>query len=119
MSLNCARKQTRRADLTRTTEPPVLDSKHPISSTFIQYGSHAARHPVVTLLISSAVAAILVYPFPFLYTNNFAGGASNLPHHVWTSALPFEGSANTQPDVVMRSIWVQGMQNVLASALVH
>lgn len=87
----------------------MLDSKHPIPRSFIQYGSHAARHPVITLLISSAVAAILVYPFPFFYTNTFAGGASNLPHHVWTSALPFEGASTTPVDVIVRSIWVHGM----------
>lgn len=102
-------RQTTLADPDRTTEPPVLDSKHPISRAFVQYGSRAARHPVLTLLISSAVAAILVYPFPFLYTNSFAGGASNLPHHVWTSALPFEGPTTTPPDVIVRSIWVQGI----------
>lgn len=101
----------------------MLDSKHPIPRSFIQYGSHAARHPVITLLISSAVAAILVYPFPFFYTNTFAGGASNLPHHVWTSALPLEGASTTPVDVIVRSIWVHGSymraleQEVLQRAL--
>ncbi|PBP15893.1 sterol regulatory element-binding protein cleavage-activating protein [Diplocarpon rosae] len=106
-----------------TTEPPKLDTRHPLRSSFTRYGNHAARHPVITLLISVATAAILIYPFPFLYTNSFVNGASNLPHHVWTSAQPFEGSAATRPDVVMRSIWVHGSYmkalepNVLMSAL--
>ena len=92
----------------RTTEPPVLDQKHPLRHAFTRYGNHAARHPVITLLISVATAAILIYPFPFLYTNDFTNGASNLPHHVWTSAQPFEGDRNTRADVVMRSVWVHG-----------
>ena len=91
-----------------TTEPPVLDHKHPLRHAFTRYGYNAARHPVVTLLISVAVAAILSYPFPFLYTNNFTNGASNLPHHVWTSAQPYEGKAGARADVAMRSIWVHG-----------
>ncbi|CZT13248.1 hypothetical protein WAI453_005391 [Rhynchosporium graminicola] len=91
-----------------TTEPPQLDNKHPLRAAFTRYGNYSARHPVITLLISVATAAILIYPFPFLYTNNFTSGASNLPHHVWTSAQPFEGLSATRPDVVMRSIWVHG-----------
>ncbi|KAG9229220.1 sterol-sensing domain of SREBP cleavage-activation-domain-containing protein [Amylocarpus encephaloides] len=106
-----------------TTEPPQLDAKHPLRYTFTRYGNAVARHPVITLLISLAVASMLIYPFPFLYTNDFTNGASNLPHHVWTSAQPFEGDAHTQPDVVMRSIWVHGSymkalhSNVLRTAL--
>ncbi|KAL2068047.1 hypothetical protein VTL71DRAFT_16145 [Oculimacula yallundae] len=91
-----------------TTEPPQLDGKHPVRAAFTRYGIHSARHPVITLLISVATAAILIFPFPFLYTNNFTSGSSNLPHHVWTSAQPFEGLPATRPDVVMRSIWVHG-----------
>ncbi|KAH7393496.1 sterol-sensing domain of SREBP cleavage-activation-domain-containing protein [Cadophora sp. MPI-SDFR-AT-0126] len=106
-----------------TTEPPQLDNKHPLRAAFTRYGNYSARHPVITLLISVATAAILIYPFPFLYTNNFTSGASNLPHHVWTSAQPFEGIPTTRPDVVMRSIWVHGSYmkalepNVLLRAL--
>jgi hypothetical protein len=97
----------------RTTEPPKLDVKHPLRHNFTRYGTHAAKHPVITLLISLTVASILIYPFPFLYTNNFTNGASNLPHHVWTSAQPFDGGGNTRADVVMRSIWVHGMVPIL------
>ncbi|OWP05031.1 hypothetical protein B2J93_601 [Marssonina coronariae] len=106
-----------------TTEPPKLDTRHPLRSAFTRYGNFAARHPVITLLISVATAAILIFPFPFLYTNSSVNGASNLPHHVWTSAQPFQGSAVVRPDVVMRSIWVHGSYmkalepNVLMSAL--
>jgi hypothetical protein len=91
-----------------TTKPPVLDPKHPLRAAFTRYGCNAARHPVITLLISVAAAAVLVYPFPFLYTNNFTNGSSNLPHHVWTAAQPYEGKAEAKVDVVMRSIWVHG-----------
>ncbi|RDL32067.1 WD40 repeat-like protein [Venustampulla echinocandica] len=106
-----------------TTEPPDLDTKHPLRHSFTKYGNQAARRPVKTLLISVAVAAVLIYPFPFLYTNDFTNGASNLPHHVWTSAQPFQGPVDTRPDVVMRSIWVHGsymnalQPEVLQSAL--
>lgn len=91
-----------------TTEPPVLASSHPIRRAFTRYGNQSARHPVITLLISITVGTILIYPFPFLYTNNFTAGASNLPHHVWTTAQPFEGNPNTRADVAMRSVWVHG-----------
>jgi hypothetical protein len=63
---------------------------------------------VTTLLFSVAVAAILIYPFPFLYTTDFTNGASNLPHHVWTVAQPLGYRPNVAPDVIMRSIWVHG-----------
>lgn len=96
----------------RTTKPPILDAHHPLRRFFSRYGYQAARHPVITLLISVAVATILVYPIPFLYTNNFTNGASNLPHHVWTSAQPFVGDPQTVPDVVMRSIWVHGNTSI-------
>ena len=97
------------ADYRSTTEPPTLDAKHPLRRAFTRYGNQAARHPIITLLISISIATILIYPFPFLYTNDFANGSSNLPHHVWTSAEPFHGDQNTTPDVVMRSIWVHGI----------
>lgn len=91
-----------------TTEPPVLAPAHPIRRAFTRYGNQAARHPVITLLVSITVGTILIYPFPFLYTNSFTAGASNLPHHVWTAAQPFEGSPDTRADVAMRSVWVHG-----------
>ncbi|KAM0335714.1 hypothetical protein ACHAQA_000764 [Verticillium albo-atrum] len=106
----------------RTTEAPVLPPSHPLRRAFARYGAYATRHVITTLLISSAVAAILIYPFPFLYTTDFTNGASNLPHHVWTLAQPLE-KASVEPDVVMRSIWVHGSymealdRNVLLGAL--
>ncbi|OBT83542.1 hypothetical protein VE02_07793 [Pseudogymnoascus sp. 03VT05] len=91
-----------------TTEPPSLSPAHPLRRSFTRYGREASRHPVITILISVALATCLIYPFPFLYTNNFTNGASNLPHHVWTAAQPIEENIGTEPDVVMRSIWVHG-----------
>ncbi|KAI2643703.1 sterol-sensing domain of SREBP cleavage-activation-domain-containing protein [Xylaria nigripes] len=61
-----------------------------------------------TLLISVAVAAILVYPFPFLYTTEFTNGASSLPEHVWTDAHLLDEKTTCEPDVIMRSLWVHG-----------
>ncbi|KAK8855258.1 sterol-sensing domain of SREBP cleavage-activation-domain-containing protein [Apiospora arundinis] len=91
-----------------TTEAPILAPSHPLRSVFTRYGRYASRHVVTTLLISVAVASILVYPFPFLYTRDFTNGASNLPHHVWTDAQPLEGKGPIEPDVIMRYIWVHG-----------
>ncbi|EEY18092.1 conserved hypothetical protein [Verticillium alfalfae VaMs.102] len=90
-----------------TTEAPVLTPSHPLRRAFAWYGAYATRHVITTLLISTAVAAVLIYPFPFLYTTDFTNGASNLPHHVWTLAQPIEKAA-VEPDVVMRSVWVHG-----------
>ncbi|CAD6498671.1 BgTH12-04332 [Blumeria graminis f. sp. triticale] len=91
-----------------TTDAPVLDHRHPIRHAFTRYGHNTAHHPIITLVTSIVAAAILIFPFPFLYTNDFTNGSSNLPHHVWTSAQPFEGPATTSADVVMRSVWVHG-----------
>jgi len=76
-----------------------------------------------TLLISVAVAAVLIYPFPFLYTTDFTNGASSLPHHVWTDAHPLDDKTSQEPDIIMRSIWVHGgyfqalEKNILLGAL--
>ncbi|KAI9158801.1 Sterol regulatory element-binding protein [Paramyrothecium foliicola] len=91
-----------------TTEAPVLDPSHPIRDGFTRYGRYAARHAVTTLLVSVAVATSLIYPIPFLFTNDFTNGASNLPHHVWTDAKPLAYDSTVEPDVIMRSIWVHG-----------
>ncbi|KAH7033230.1 sterol-sensing domain of SREBP cleavage-activation-domain-containing protein [Microdochium trichocladiopsis] len=91
-----------------TTEAPVLSPAHPLHAAFTRYGRYVARHVVSILLISVAVAAVLIYPIFFLYTNDYTNGASNLPHHVWTDAHPLQGKASVQPDVFMRSIWVHG-----------
>ncbi|KAI3323012.1 sterol-sensing domain of SREBP cleavage-activation-domain-containing protein [Xylariaceae sp. AK1471] len=92
-----------------TTEAPVLDPNHPLRSGFARYGRYAASHVLSTLLISVAVAAVLVYPFPFLYTTtDFTNGASSLPHHVWTDAHSLDEKSTCEPDVIMRSVWVHG-----------
>ncbi|KAF3056529.1 Sterol regulatory element-binding protein cleavage-activating protein [Daldinia childiae] len=106
-----------------TTEAPVLTDTHPLRRAFARYGRYAASHVVTTLLISVAVAAVLVYPFPFLYTTDFINGASSLPEHAWTDTLPLHDRNRAEPDVIMRSIWVHGdyfqalNRNVLLSAL--
>ncbi|CRK12487.1 hypothetical protein BN1723_016553 [Verticillium longisporum] len=90
-----------------TSEVPILDPSHPLRQAFTRYGTYVARLVVTTLLISSAVAAILIYPFPFLYTSDFTNGAFNSLHHVWTLARPLDNAA-IEPDVIMRSFWVHG-----------
>ncbi|KAL1869688.1 hypothetical protein VTK73DRAFT_3062 [Phialemonium thermophilum] len=91
-----------------TTEAPVLHPTHPLRSSFTRYGKYAARHVLATLLISVAMAMLLTYPCPFLYTTDFSSGASSVPHHVWTDAQPVGERTVAEPDVIMRSIWVHG-----------
>ncbi len=86
----------------------MLDPSHPLRSGFTRYGRYAASHVLSTLLISVAVAAVLIYPFPFLYTTDFTNGASSLPHQVWTDAHLLDEKTSCEPDVIMRSIWVHG-----------
>ncbi|KJZ75524.1 hypothetical protein HIM_04987 [Hirsutella minnesotensis 3608] len=89
-----------------TTEAPALPSSHPLHTIFTRYGLYAARHVVATLLVSVAVATILTYPIPFLFTSDVINGASNLPRHVWTVAKPLPYDSVMEPDIITRSIWV-------------
>lgn len=91
-----------------TTEPPALKESHPLRRSFTNYGLETSRHPVLTLLTSVAIAGLLIYPLPFIYTNSFINGASNLPHHVWTAAQPIQSNLDVEPDVIMRSVWIHG-----------
>lgn len=92
----------------RTTEAPLLPPTHPLRSALTRYGRYAARHVLATLLISVAVAGILIYPCPFLYTTDYTVAAPNLPLHVWTDAQPVDDRPAVRPDVIMRTIWVHG-----------
>ncbi|KAG6357148.1 hypothetical protein INS49_015025 [Diaporthe citri] len=92
----------------RTTEAPLLPPTHPLRSALTRYGRYAARHVLATLLISVAVAGILIYPCPFLYTTDYTVAAPNLPLHVWTDAQPVDDRPAVEPDVIMRTIWVHG-----------
>lgn len=94
--------------MTRTTDAPVLSPTHPLRRISTRYGRYAARHVLTTLLVSVLVSALLIYPFPFLYTTDFTNGASNLPLHVWTDAQPLGERPAVEPDVIMRSIWIHG-----------
>lgn len=105
----------------RTTEAPVVSPSDPLRNVSARYGRYAARHVVTTLLISAAVATSLIYPIPFLFTNDFINGASNLPHHAWTGAQPLAYDSTVEPDLIMRSAWVhasymQALNNELLSS---
>ncbi|KAM3470423.1 hypothetical protein MY5147_006415 [Beauveria neobassiana] len=91
-----------------TTEAPALSPSNPVRVAFTRYGNYVAQHVILALLISGIVATILIYPIPYLFTNDFTNGASNLPHHVWTVAQPLARDAAVLPDIIMRSIWVHG-----------
>ncbi|KAK1000621.1 hypothetical protein LTR54_008848 [Friedmanniomyces endolithicus] len=58
------------------------------------------------MLGSVALAMALAFPPIFLAENPTAGFAA-YPHHVWTSARPFEGDP-VRIDVEMRQVWVHG-----------
>ncbi|KAI1135682.1 sterol-sensing domain of SREBP cleavage-activation-domain-containing protein [Hypoxylon sp. FL0543] len=106
-----------------TTEPPLLEESNWVRGAFARYGRYAASHVITTLLVSVAVAAVLIYPFPFLYTTDFTNGASILPEHAWTDSHPLSDKNRAEPDVIMRSVWVHGSyfqalnKSVLLSAL--
>ncbi|KAK1237585.1 hypothetical protein MKX07_006713 [Trichoderma sp. CBMAI-0711] len=112
-----------RLRLTRTTEAPVLPASHPLRSALTRYGRYASRHAISTLLVSVAIASLLICPLPFIFSDHGINGASNLPNHVWTAAQPLPYDSAASPDIVMRSIWVHSsyMQalspDVLLSAL--
>ncbi|KAM3545610.1 hypothetical protein ARSEF1564_001425 [Beauveria bassiana] len=91
-----------------TTEAPALSPSNPVRVAFTRYGNYVAQHVILALLISGIVATILIYPIPYLFTDDFTNGASNLPHHVWTVAQPLARDAAVLPDIIMRSIWVHG-----------
>ncbi|OAQ96299.1 hypothetical protein LLEC1_00146 [Akanthomyces lecanii] len=106
-----------------TTKAPSLSPSNSVRVAFTRYGNYVAQHVILALLISGVVATILIYPIPYLFTDDFTNGASNLPHHVWTVARPLGRDAGIMPDIIMRSIWVHGdyMQalnnDLLSSAL--
>ncbi|KAF1356822.1 sterol-sensing domain of SREBP cleavage-activation-domain-containing protein, partial [Delphinella strobiligena] len=85
-----------------TTDPPRLNIEHPVRRAFYRHGLLTARHWLLAMLVSVAIAVILVYPTIFL--SDFG----RLPHHVWASHRPYEGSAHISPDLEMRQIWIHG-----------
>jgi hypothetical protein len=89
---------------TRTTEPPILSSNHPIRRAFYRHGTSVARHWLAYILVSVSIAVFVCYPVFFLYENP-SSGFSRLPNHVWTSASRFEAASTVQPDVEIRQVW--------------
>lgn len=104
-----------------TTQPPSLSANHPIRRAFYRHGKTTAQHWLVAMLVSVAIAMGFSYPTIFLAENPTAGFAA-YPHHVWTTAKPFDGNP-ALVDVEMRQIWVHGsymkalQKDVLNSAL--
>ena len=91
----------------RTTEPPVLSQNHPIRKALSSHGTSVAKHWLVWILISVAIAVLICYPVFFLYENPTTG-FSKLPSHVWASAKRFVGTTDTQPDAEIRQLWIHG-----------
>lgn len=92
--------------LRSTSNPPTLSGNHPIRRAFYRHGKTTAQHWLVAMLVSVAIAMGFSYPTIFLSESPTAGMAA-YPHHVWTTAKPFEGDAD-QTDVEMRQVWVHG-----------
>lgn len=104
-----------------TTQPPRLSAQHPIRRAFYRHGKATAQHWLVAMLVSVAIAVGFSFPTIFLSENPTAGFAA-YPHHVWTSAKPFDGDPS-HINVEMRQVWVHGSymqaldKEVLKSAL--
>ncbi|KAI9700198.1 MAG: hypothetical protein M1820_006866 [Bogoriella megaspora] len=98
---------TRRACRSKVPKPPPKRQTS-AKKAFLGYGTAAARHWLLSILIPVAVGAALCYPALFLYYDNPATGSSNLPHHVWTSARRYTGRPDAFPDIEMRQMWIYG-----------
>ena len=89
-----------------TTQPPRLSASHPIRRAFYRHGKTTAEYWQVAMLVSVAIAMAFSYPSIFLAENPTAGFAA-YPHHVWTTAKPFDRDPGTA-DIEMRQVWVHG-----------
>ncbi|KAK3720398.1 hypothetical protein LTR37_003810 [Vermiconidia calcicola] len=89
-----------------TTQPPRLSANSSIRRAFYRHGKNTAQHWLVAMLVSVAIAAAFSYPTILLAENPTAGFAA-YPHHVWTTAKPYEGDPN-HADVEMRQVWIHG-----------
>ena len=104
-----------------TTQPPRLSANHPIRKAFWRHGKTTAQYWMVAMLVTVAIAMGFSYPTVLLAENPTAGFAA-YPHHVWTTAKPYDGNPN-DADVEMRQVWVHGSymraldKDVLKSAL--
>ena len=92
--------------LRSTSNPPTLSGNHPIRRAFYRHGRTTAQHWLVAMLVSVAIAMGFSYPTLFLSESPTAGMGA-FPHHVWTTAKPFEGDTS-HTDVEMRQVWVHG-----------
>lgn len=92
--------------LRATSNLPTLSANHPIRRAFHRHGRITAQHWLVAMLMSVAIAMGFSYPAIFLSESPTAGLAS-FPHHVWTTAKPFEGDIG-RTDVEMRQVWIHG-----------
>ena len=91
----------------RTSDPPRLPIEHPVRRAFYRHGLVTARHWLLAMLVSVAIAVFLTYPTVFL--SDFpTAGLSGLPYHVWASHKLYEGPAQRTPDLEMRQIWIHG-----------
>lgn len=89
-----------------TSQPPRLSASHPIRRAFYRHGKTTAQHWLVAMLVSVAIAMAFSYPTVLRAENPTAGFAA-YPHHVWTTAKPYDGDPD-QADVEMRQVWIHG-----------
>lgn len=104
-----------------TTQPPRLSANHPVRRAFYRHGKTTAEHWLIAMLVTVAIAMAFSYPTILLAENPTAGLAS-YPHHVWTTAKPYDDNPE-HADVEMRQVWIHGSymraleKDVLKSAL--
>ncbi|KAI4625371.1 uncharacterized protein J4E87_005218 [Alternaria ethzedia] len=89
-----------------TTEPPRLDTSHPIRRAFQAHGTATARHWLLSIVLTITVSVLLCYQAVFQADSSAAAALRNLPKHVWTSTTEVEGERPA--DVVVRQVWVHG-----------
>ncbi|KAI8936530.1 hypothetical protein NX059_006934 [Plenodomus lindquistii] len=89
-----------------TTEPPRLPPSHPIRRALQAHGTAAARHWLLSIVLTIAISVLLCYQAIFQADSSAAAGLRNLPKHVWTSTTEIDG--DRPADVVVRQAWVHG-----------
>ena len=89
-----------------TTQPPRLSANHPVRRAFYRHGKTTAEHWLIAMLVTVAIAMAFSYPTILLAENPTTGFAS-YPHHVWTTAKPYDDNPE-HADVELRQVWIHG-----------
>lgn len=89
-----------------TTQPPRLSANHPVRRAFYRHGKTTAEHWLIAMLVTVAIAMAFSYP-TILLAENPTTGLGAYPHHVWTTAKPYDTDPENA-DVELRQVWIHG-----------